>query len=166
MAKKTSEKKQPKLLAVIRVRGKVNVSEPVERTLKMLRLHKKHRCVLVPSNSTYLGMINKVKDYCTFGEISKDTLTNLIKKRARTVGDSFLTEDFLKKASKTDINSFVNDIFSLKKSISEFPGVKPFFKLQPPIGGYERKGIKTHFSVGGVLGYRGEEINKLIGRMV
>lgn len=37
--------------------------------------------------------------------------------------------------------------------------------LHPPRGGFERKGIKIPFKVGGALGYRGEKINNLIKRM-
>ena len=40
------------------------------------------------------------------------------------------------------------------------------FKLCPPKGGFERKGIKNPFSLGGALGYRAEKINDLIKRMV
>ena len=43
---------------------------------------------------------------------------------------------------------------------------KPFFRLHPPRKGFERKGIKVPFKLGGVLGYRGKEINTLIQRMV
>jgi len=44
--------------------------------------------------------------------------------------------------------------------------MKLFFKLCPPVHGFERKGIKKPFSMGGVLGYRKEKINELIKRMV
>lgn len=43
---------------------------------------------------------------------------------------------------------------------------KKFFRLHPPRKGFERKGIKKPFTVGGALGYRGEKINELIKRMV
>jgi len=44
--------------------------------------------------------------------------------------------------------------------------LKPFFRLAPPVGGFERKGIKVPFSQGGALGYRGENINTLIKKMI
>ena len=40
------------------------------------------------------------------------------------------------------------------------------FKLNPPRGGFERKGIKKAFSQGGALGYRGSKINQLLKKMV
>jgi large subunit ribosomal protein L30 len=39
-------------------------------------------------------------------------------------------------------------------------------RLHPPRGGYERKGIKISFNLGGALGYRGDKINKLISKML
>lgn len=43
---------------------------------------------------------------------------------------------------------------------------KKFFRLHPPRKGFERKGIKLPFNIGGAYGNRGKEINKLIMRML
>lgn len=40
------------------------------------------------------------------------------------------------------------------------------FALQPPRGGFERKGIKTPYASKGALGYRGDKINELIKKMI
>ena len=44
--------------------------------------------------------------------------------------------------------------------------LKPFFRLHPPHGGYERKGLKKTFAEGGALGDRGTKMGDLIKRMV
>jgi len=41
-----------------------------------------------------------------------------------------------------------------------------FFRMHPPRGGFERKGIKAPFKLGGAYGNRGKEINLLIKRMI
>ncbi len=41
-----------------------------------------------------------------------------------------------------------------------------FYRLNSPRKGFERKGIKRPFSVGGALGYRADKINDLIKRMI
>jgi large subunit ribosomal protein L30 len=41
-----------------------------------------------------------------------------------------------------------------------------FFRLNPPKGGFERKGIKYAFNAGGALGDRKEKISELIKRML
>jgi large subunit ribosomal protein L30 len=43
---------------------------------------------------------------------------------------------------------------------------KVFFRLNPPRGGFERKGIKKGYRQGGALGYRGKDINALLKRMI
>ena len=43
---------------------------------------------------------------------------------------------------------------------------KKVFTLAPPKGGFERKGIKKPFNIGGVLGFRGDKINILIKKMI
>ncbi|MBW2967926.1 uL30 family ribosomal protein [Candidatus Woesearchaeota archaeon] len=43
---------------------------------------------------------------------------------------------------------------------------KGIFTLSPPRGGFERKGIKRSYNVGGALGYRRDKINQLIQKMI
>jgi large subunit ribosomal protein L30 len=43
---------------------------------------------------------------------------------------------------------------------------RTFFRMHPPRGGFERKGIKMPFKNGGVYGNRKEKINLLIKRML
>jgi len=44
--------------------------------------------------------------------------------------------------------------------------LKPYFRLHPPRGGFERKGIKKTFAEGGALGDRGAKMDALIKRML
>jgi large subunit ribosomal protein L30 len=44
--------------------------------------------------------------------------------------------------------------------------LKGYFRLHPPRGGFERKGIKIPYGVGGALGNRKEKMNELIKRML
>ncbi len=111
-------------------------------------------------------MLNKVKDFITWGEINEATFKELIKKRGKLPGKKPLTEQYLKDKTKLDFDSFTKEFFDFKKEIKDVPGLKPFFTLHPPIHGFERKGIKKEFSMGGALGYRKEKINDLIMRMV
>lgn len=43
---------------------------------------------------------------------------------------------------------------------------KKAIRLQPPKGGFERKGVKLPYKVGGASGYRGKDIKKLINKML
>ncbi len=153
------------VFAIIRVRGIVNVNPDIKRTLELLRLTKVNHCTLLEENEVYKGMLQKVKDYTTWGEIDKETLPKLIGSRGMLVGDKQITEEYIKSAtSHNTFEKLSQAILDNKFKYKEIPDVKPLFRLSPPKKGYE--GIKRSFRNGGALGYRGKEINKLIGRMI
>ncbi len=54
-----------------------------------------------------------------------------------------------------------------KRGLKDASGkLKPFFRLHPPRGGYERKGVKKTFAEGGALGDRGDRMDALVRRML
>ena len=78
---KETKTTEPKKIAVILVRGLIDVRKPVKDTLAMLRLTRKNNCIVLDNTPVNLGMLKKVKDYVTWGEISEETLKELIEKR-------------------------------------------------------------------------------------
>ena len=68
-------------LAVIRIRGPVKLGKDVESTLKMLNLWKKNACILITETDSLKGMVNRVKDFVTYGDISEETEKALAEKR-------------------------------------------------------------------------------------
>jgi len=124
MAEKKSESSE--MLAVVLVRGRVGTSYKVKTTLDSLKLFRKNNCVVIPKTSAYLGMLQAVKSYITWGEVDTEML-------------------------------------KLLKNVNVVNGV---YKLHPPIKGFERKGIKKDYSIGGALGYRKDKIVSLIKRMI
>lgn len=153
-------------IAVVRVRGTIGIRKESRDTLKILRLYKKNNCIIIPNTPAYIGMIKKVKDYTTWGEINEETFRLLLQKRGRLPRNKILTQEYLKEKTKLDFDSFVKEVFAFKKTLKDVPGLKLFFRLSPPRKGFERKGIKVQFSQGGALGYRKEKINELIQRML
>ncbi len=139
-------------IAIVRVRGNVNLNRKVKYTFSLLRLYRKNFCVVVEGNPTYKGMINKVKDYVTYGEINDETYKELVEKR----GEEYKGREKDAKG-KIDYNKFI--LVNGKK-------LKPFFRLSPPGKGFGRKGIKVSFKAHGALGYRADKINELIKRMI
>jgi len=138
--------------AVIRIRGLIGLNSDINRTLKQLTLHKKNYCVVVPNNESYYGMIMKVKDYVTWGNIDEDTYNFLTSKK----GEEY-------KGRITDSKGKVK----YKRFLTvKDKKLKKFFRLNSPRKGYGRRGIKISFSKGGALGYRGEKIKDLIKRMI
>jgi len=151
--------------AVVRVRGSVGVRGDIADTLKMLRLHRVNHCVIVPNTETYVGMLNKAKDYITYGEIDKDTLVKLILRRGRLPGNKKLNEEKVKELMDLSVEELAEKIANEEILLKNTP-LKPVFRLHPPRKGYDKAGIKKPFSVGGALGYRGDNINTLLEKMM
>lgn len=152
MSSEADSKNEMQKIAIVRVRGLTGIKHPIDNTLNQLRLYRKNYCVVVPKNNVYIGMVKKVKDYVTWGEVSEEAYKALLDERK---------ESFKGRASdskgKINYGKFL-DIDGKK--------IKKFFRLNSPKKGYGRKGIKTSFTDGGALGYRGDKINEIIMRMI
>jgi len=151
------------MLAAIRVRGSVNVSPNIRKTLELLMLDRVNHLVLVKDEQK--GMLNKVQSYTTFGEINEETLAKLLEKRARLPGNKKVDGKYLKEKKVKDFQELAKAIIEGRLSLRGL-SIKPVLRLRPPKKGYERAGIKKGYSVGGALGYRASDINKLVQRMI
>lgn len=140
------------MFVVIRIRGMVGVRKEIKHTLEMLRLHRKNHCVLIKETNSIKGMLQKAKDYITWGDISEDMLKKLVEKRGRKLGN--------KRLNKEETEKVFNEVKS--KGKSEL--IKPVFRLTPPSKGFKHS-IKQHYPKG-ELGYRKEKINELLKRMI
>lgn len=153
------------MYAVIRVRGSVNLNPEIKATLQMLNLHKINHLVLLKEEPSFKGMLFKAQAYLTYGEINEETLSKLLKKKARLLGDKKIEVEFLKKNKIKNFEEMAKSLIDGKIALKEL-GIKPVLRLRPPSKGYERGGIKKAFAVGGVSGYRATEINALIKKMI
>lgn len=166
--KPKAKEKPPALYFAIRIRGAPGMKRTILDTLKMLRMFKVNHGVLIWGEKSYLGMLNKCKDYIAFGEIDEKTLTRLLRTRGRIEGNKPLTDEHIKNLTdyknikeltkallKGDIQYRTRDIYK----------IKPVFRLHPPKKGY-RGSIKLHYGEGGCLGYVKSYINELIHKMI
>lgn len=148
-----TEKNTTKNIAVIRIRGLINLRGDINDTLDMLRLYRKNYCVVLPNIPAIIGMVKKAKDYITWGEIDDETYKLLVEKK----GEEY-------KGREADSKNKIN--YKGRYFVSDNKKYKKYFRLSPPRGGFEKKGIKTPFSKGGVLGNRKEKIKELIMKMI
>ena len=157
--------KGDKCLAVVRVRGTINVRKEIEDTLKLLHLTRNCHATLIDNRPSYMGMLHKVQNQVTWGEVSKEVIALLLKKRGRLVGNKKLTDEYVKRLGFESIDDLAEAIYNLKVEFNKLPGIKPVFRLHPPRKGYKGS-IKKSYKSGGVTGYRGEAINDLLERMI
>lgn len=149
-------------LAVIKVRGNVKVKGDIVDTMKLMNLTRINHCVLIEDTSENKGMIQKAKDYITWGVIDETTLTRLIEKRGKFSGDAKVTEKELEKQKLPKINEIAKQVLE-GKNFKEFK-IKRVFRLSPPKKGY--RSTKKPFVTGGALGNRNEKINEIILKMI
>lgn len=132
------------MFAVIRIRGTIGASKEIRDTLKMLNLHRINSCTIIPETPSYKGMLQKVKDYVTWGEVDGEIMALLLKRNG-----------------VEDVENAVEKLMNGEKLKNI---TNPCIRLHPPRKGY--KSIKKPFNLGGSSGYRGTAINDLIRRMI
>ena len=154
-------------LLVIRVRSDRGVKPKIRDTMSMLNLTRVNHAVLIPDTPAYAGMLQKVKDYVTWGEVEADTIASLLKERGRMTGDKPVTDAEIKAGSEySTIKALAKAIAAGDAKMNDVEGLKLVFRLHPPRGTKGWGGIKRSFSIGGALGFRGEAITELVERMI
>ena len=92
-----SSGKATKRIAIIRIRGDVHMWKEIRDTLRHLNLSVVNNCVVIDDRGEYKGMIDKVKDYVTWGEIDSKTE----KEKPVTIKNRIIR--IVKKQNMTDI---------------------------------------------------------------
>ena len=152
---------------VIRARSDRGVERSIRETMSMLNLTKVNHATIIPDPPTYAGMLQKVKDFVTWGEISAEAIAGLIRDRGRLMGDHPITDAVVKDGSNyKDIDSFAKAIASGEATVKDLEAMKRVFRLHPPRGNKGWGGVKRHYTVGGALGFRGDAIEELAARMM
>ncbi|MCS7099134.1 MAG: 50S ribosomal protein L30 [Sulfolobales archaeon] len=155
------------LYAIVRIRGTADVPHRVEYTLRLLRLVKPFHAAIYPKSPNLDGMLEVVKDWVTWGEISREVLRELITKRGRLVGGKPISEEDVKRIfNVSGIDELVSALYEERVLWHRYHSfVKPVFRLHPPRGGF-KKSTKKPYSAGGESGYRGRGINSLLSRLI
>jgi len=138
-------------IAIVLIRGKIGLTVPSLDTLAMLNLSRKNHCAVVDDTPLVRGMLQKVKDYVTWGDLTEETFQTLVEKRGKAY-----------QARLSDRKEKYQYNYMTIKGTH----YKNYFALNPPRKGFGRKGIKVAFRAGGALGDRKEKINDLILRMI
>ena len=70
-------------ILVIRIRGTINVSKREKDTLRYLRIDKNNYATIIDDRPDFKGMLQKAKDWITWGEPSIETVKAILEKRGR-----------------------------------------------------------------------------------
>ena len=130
-------------LAVVRVRGNVNLNSEVRQTLNFLNLPQNNNCTLLEDTPQNKGMLQKAKDHLTWGPVEAAALEAILPRVKAPEGKKITSKDLLSKSFK-ELNTH------------------PTIRLHPPRKGF--KSVKRRYPDGD-LGDRGKAINELLVRM-
>ena len=153
----------PMAYLVVRIKGTVNIPYWARMTLDGLNLDRRFRATIVPESPEYLGMLRRVKEIVAWTKADAGIVKELLEKRGRKTGYKPLTSADLPKEYK-NIGDLAAAIAENKVSISKIEGIKPWFALSPPKGGFKRK-TKTQYTQQGVLG-DDSELVEIVKRML
>jgi large subunit ribosomal protein L30 len=148
---------------VVRIKGTVNIPAWAKTTLANLNLDKKFRATLVSENFETLGMLRKVKDIVAWTSVDAAFIKELLERRGKISGFKPITKSDLPKGFAS-IDELAASIAQNKTSLSRLNGIKPWFALAPPKGGFKQK-TKKQFSQNGVLGHN-EQLVQLVKNML
>ncbi len=152
---------------VVRVRSDRGVERGIRDTMSMLNLTRINHATIIPESETYSGMLQKTKDFVTWGVVEADMIENLLNTRGRMVGNKPVDDAAIKAGSEyKTVKAFAKALANGEASMKSVEGLKPVLRLHPPRGAKGWGGIKRAYTVGGALGFRGEDIGALAERMI
>jgi len=106
---------------VVRARSNVGVERSIRETMGHLNLTKVNHAIIIPDNAQYRGMLQKSKDYITWGEATEELVEKMLVERGRMVGDKPLTDAIV--AEHTDfknIKAFAKAIVLIRLLLSQY----------------------------------------------
>ncbi len=153
---------------IVRIRGEPDQRPEARKAMEELRLRRIFVATIYPETLPGItGLLKTAQSAVTWGEADVGTVEQLIRVRGRLIGDKPITDDWVRERLKLSsiaelAQKIVNNEIHYYK-LDRY-GVKPFFRLHPPSGGFKRS-VKRLYPYG-ELGYRGKEINGLVLRMI
>ena len=119
-------------------------------------------------------MLKNVQPYVTYGFPSLKTVRELVYKRGYgkvnkcriPLNDNEIISNNLGEFGIHGMEDLVHEIYTVGPHFKQVTNFLWPFKLSNPKGGFSSKTKLLHFMEGGEAGSRGEEINKLVLRML
>jgi len=165
---------EPKVALVIRIRGIIGVSPKAKKVMQLFRLRQIHNATFVRMNEATIRMLRLIEPYVTYGYPTKATIEKLVWKRGFgklngqriPIAANDVIEEGLGKCGIKCSADLIHELVTVGPNFKQANNFLWPFKLNSPNGGFSRKTKLLHFLEGGEAGARGEEINKLVKRML
>jgi large subunit ribosomal protein L30 len=164
MVMEADEEKLGKLI-VVNLHGLINVPTGTRTTLTELGIGRRFAATVVGDDAVSKGAVHLCKDYVAWSPLDADLLTALLKARGKVSNSRVLDQEALQGLGFKSHAELANAIMT-----DESPGrlaskgLKPFFGLSPPRGGFKRSS-RRQFREGGILG-ENPQLAAIVKRMI
>ena len=152
------------LLLVVNIHGAINSKDPVRKAMEELKVVRRFSASVVPDDASTLGALRLCKDHVAWAPIESGLLVDLLKKRGMISETKALDSTSLKKMGYKDHQELAAKMIEGNLRLSAIDGLRPFFKLAPPRGGFKRS-MRRANSDEGVLGSN-PKLGDLVRRML
>lgn len=153
-------------LLVVNLHGQINVPRGTRETLVQLGIGKRFAAAVVGDDPVSKGAVHLCKDYVAWAPLDSDLLASLLESRGRVSASRTLDGEALKAMGFKTYADLAQAIIKGETSstLSAVKGLKPFFGLSPPKGGFKRSS-RRQFREGGILG-ENPMLPEIVRRMI
>lgn len=152
------------LLLVVNIHGAINSAGPVRKALGELKVIRKFSASVVTDDPPTIGMLKLCKDRVAWAPVEADFLATLLEKRGMVSSTRGLDPASLKKLGYKKHEDLAAKMVKEQLRLSEVEGVRPFFRLAPPRGGFKQS-MRRQFTERGTLGSN-PKLEEIVERMV
>ena len=149
---------------MVNLHGFINSSAPVRKALAELKVERKFSATVVSDDESTFGMLKLCKNFVAWAPVGSDLLTALLKKRGMVSATRELDSAALKKMGYKKFEDLAKKMTKDGIRLSAIGGVKPFFRLAPPRGGF-KKSVRKQYTEQGTLGSN-PMLPEIVRRMV
>ncbi len=153
-------------LLVVNLHGLINVPSGTRATLIQLGIGKRFAAAVVGDDPVSKGSVHLCKDYVAWAPLDSELLTALLQARGRVSNSKVLDEEQLKAMGFKTYADLAQAIMKgeVTDRLSSIKGLKPYFGLSPPRGGFKRSS-RRQFREGGILG-ENPKLADIVRRMI
>ncbi|MDA4125212.1 MAG: 50S ribosomal protein L30 [Thaumarchaeota archaeon] len=119
---------------------------------------------MVPDDASTLGMLRLCKDHVAWAPVDADLLATLLKKRGMVSTTKGLDAAALKALGFKKPEDLAEKMLKEGMRLSAVEGIRPFFRLAPPRGGFKQS-MRRQYTERGMLGSN-PKLADIVKRMV
>jgi len=152
------------LLLVVNLHGQINVRREVRSALRELRVDRRFSATVVRDDPSTLGLLDLSRDFVAWAPLDKELLASLLESRGKVSERKKLDGDELHELGFKGTEELASKMMEGEMRLSAVKGLRPFFNLSPPRGGF-KVSTRRKFGEGGVLGMN-PKLPELVRRMI